>query len=344
MKSGQENKEFGTKKNQFLRPDGSVDLEEYMKQYPKDDDIPEDIWRFHIVRMTQAQRNVFLDRFEAQKADKVRQNPEIAKRYNISEELDNKSVLEIAKYDDYIKHCQTCDGESCYHKDCPYYAPKLVWNENKATCDFITSSRCPKRLKLIKIEKIQLAFKGAKIPSKYQNLSFEDYKVTKQNKNAVDQAKKFLNNPVNGIFLYGVCGCGKTMLAAIIANELVKLNQPVLFETVPRLLSDLKASFDSDNSVSFNDLMHHLFEVDFLILDDLGAEKISSWSVETLFEIVNERYNEQRPTIFTSNLDGKSLSDVWNAKIPQAGTRIISRIFEVCEVLKISQADFRKLN
>jgi DNA replication protein DnaC len=72
-----------------------------------------------------------------------------------------------------------------------------------------------------------------------------------------------------------------------------------------------------------------------LVMDDLGSEKVTSWVQERLFVIVNHRYQEERPTIFTSNIAPKDLPT-------QLGERTASRIMSMCEWIALDGEDYRK--
>ena len=69
--------------------------------------------------------------------------------------------------------------------------------------------------------------------------------------------------------------------------------------------------------------MRRLTSVDLLHLDDLGAEKSTDWVLETLYTIVNQRYQEQRSVIITTNFDHDKLKE-------QVGERIVSRLADMC--------------
>ena len=83
-------------------------------------------------------------------------------------------------------------------------------------------------------------------------------------------------------------------------------------------------------------------EAELLVLDDLGAEKTSEWVEETMNLIVNSRYNDRRPTVFTSNydlLDDRLDPDSLTARV---GFRMCSRLHEMCEFLETRGADYRQ--
>jgi DNA replication protein DnaC len=84
-------------------------------------------------------------------------------------------------------------------------------------------------------------------------------------------------------------------------------------------------------------------DADLLILDDLGAEKPSEWVEETMNLIVNTRYNERRPTIFTTNYEDVPDDGEIDALKARVGFRLHSRLHEMCEFLEYDGGDFRML-
>jgi DNA replication protein DnaC len=121
----------------------------------------------------------------------------------------------------------------------------------------------------------------------------------------------FAQDPVGWLVLYGSCGTGKSHLAAAIANHLTnqkangKKPPMVLFMTVPSALNLLRSGFDRGDH---DELLLLTKEVDVLILDDLGVEKPTGWVRETLYEIINARYQAELPLVIVSNLPPKDLA------------------------------------
>lgn len=142
-----------------------------------------------------------------------------------------------------------------------------------------------------------------------------------------------------GIYLHGAVGTGKTHIAYAIARHLEETGGWLRFWNVTELLREVKLDFGRD------DVQRRRPEADLLepssfgtkyplVLDDIGAEKPTDFVAETLYLIVNARYNNALPTIFTSNLDLGQLSD-------RVGERIASRIAEMCQVVELTGGDRR---
>jgi len=91
------------------------------------------------------------------------------------------------------------------------------------------------------------------------------------------------------------------------------------------------------------DVIRPVMEAELLVLDDLGAERLTDWVEETMSLIVNTRYNERRPTIFTSNYEDIPDEGEMNSLLVRVGFRLHSRLREMCEFLEYDGPDYRNL-
>jgi len=112
-------------------------------------------------------------------------------------------------------------------------------------------------------------------------------------------AMDFAANPEDWLVFLGGNGCGKTHLAAAVANHRRSLGQPVLFVVVPDLLDLLRSTYSSESGSAF-ELLEKLKREPLLILDDFGTEASTAWSQEKLYQLINYRYNARLPTVITS--------------------------------------------
>jgi len=194
--------------------------------------------------------------------------------------------------------------------------------------------------------RINRLFASAGVPKLYESIGFDKYEATPDNQEAIKAAHWVIGDDNGqGLFIYGPRGTGKTMLASIIANERMKQGKPVLFASVPDLLGDIRASFKSGNT---DEAMQSVKEAAFLVLDDLGAEKMTEWVSEQLFAIINHRYNEKLQTVITSNFDAKNIirrmsivDRAGNIIDDMQGERIMSRIFGMCQMVHLGGKDYR---
>lgn len=130
-------------------------------------------------------------------------------------------------------------------------------------------------------------------------------------------------NPTEGMLLMGNVGCGKTYLAASIANELAANDVAVKFVVVPDFLDKLRYTFGDNSPVGELELMEPVKTAPVLILDDLGAHNYTDWSIKTLFSIINYRVNYELPMVVTTNLSVEEIEEL-------IGSRIYSRLIEAC--------------
>jgi DNA replication protein DnaC len=116
----------------------------------------------------------------------------------------------------------------------------------------------------------------------------------------LNMAQTYARDPRGWLVLIGEYGCGKTHLAAAIANHLRERQAEAIFITVSDLLDYLRAAFNPNASLSFDNRFQQIKTADLLVLDDLGGESSSGWIREKLFQIIDYRYTSRLPTVITS--------------------------------------------
>jgi DNA replication protein DnaC len=105
-----------------------------------------------------------------------------------------------------------------------------------------------------------------------------------------------------GLWFHGTVGTGKTTLALLVARAARDAGRTVAIYSVPLLFAEMRDTFGDDSDDSHLALFRRLSEVDLLVLDDLGAERQTEWVLEQLFSLVNERWQDQRSIVVTSNV------------------------------------------
>lgn len=195
-----------------------------------------------------------------------------------------------------------------------------------------------------KVEKI---IKNSKMSKRNLNYKFDNFETSNSNKKVFDNLKNYSEKLVKGIekkglVLVGNNGVGKTHLACSIANELIENGIPVIYGTLINLLAELRNSYDTENNISEMEIIKLYKNVDLLIIDDLGKEKPSEWGLEKVFTIINSRYENNLPVIITTNYNQNSLLErlSLNGEIETAKS-IISRLYEMCYLVKIDDIDHR---
>lgn len=198
--------------------------------------------------------------------------------------------------------------------------------------------------------KIENLFQQAGIPKRFVGKGFENFEPrNSQLEWALHVAKRYAENfasnrakEMNGLYLVGPTGTGKTHISYAIINYLIKNHQvSVLVETVPNLLELLRPKKRQDEAEERLELAK---KVDVLLLDDLGAEKDTAWVTERLYLIINARSEQQLPTIITSNMLLTMLEVDEKGNKVLEWERITSRIREVCYQMVMDGDDYRKLD
>jgi len=113
-------------------------------------------------------------------------------------------------------------------------------------------------------------------------------------------ALSFAKSPEGWLVFMGITGCGKTHLAAAIANYRYQANQPVLFVVVPEFLDHLRSTFSPESKVSYDQLFERVKTAPLLILDDFGEQSTTPWAQEKLYQVINYRYNARLATVITA--------------------------------------------
>jgi len=149
---------------------------------------------------------------------------------------------------------------------------------------------------------------------------------------AFNLAVDFARSPEGWLIYQGVNGCGKTHLAAAIANYRLAQGQPVFFVVVPDLLDHLRSTFSPDSKISYDEFFEKIKEAPLLILDDFGEQSATPWAQEKLYQLINYRYNARLPMVVTTCL---SLDEI--------ETRISSRMVDprISLVFNITAPDYR---
>ncbi|MBN1260985.1 MAG: ATP-binding protein [Anaerolineae bacterium] len=143
----------------------------------------------------------------------------------------------------------------------------------------------------------------------YADMTFESFDLRRGElprehadnlRRAVEVARMYAASPSGWLTLTGVFGCGKTHLAAAIANERVRLGHMALFVVAPDLLDHLRATFNPQSQVSYDKRFEEVRRTPFLILDDLGTESATPWAQEKIYQLFNYRYVAKLPTVITT--------------------------------------------
>lgn len=183
---------------------------------------------------------------------------------------------------------------------------------------------------------------------KYKNVTFantdktnnEFIKIFNRCEKYCEVAREVLDRGI-GIYLFGNKGTGKSHLTACMANELMDNYYSVLYTNFSEISKYIRGTFGRTNETEY-DFLERLTSIDFLFIDDFGTELVTKnnedlWLQEKVFEVINKRYNNNKPIIFTSNYSLRQL-------IEERGLadKTIDRINEMCEVMKLEGTSYRR--
>jgi len=214
-----------------------------------------------------------------------------------------------------------------------------------------------KRCKCYQDKQAQNLLDQANIPRRYRSCSFLNFEIhDESHKHALKIAKKFVENfPEQdiGLLFQGPCGVGKTHLAAAIISELIqKKNVPSYFCDFRELIRNIQSTYTPDSALTESNVLEPVFQKDVLVLDELGAKRTTAWVEETIFYIINNRYNNKKLTVFTSNYidSGEEEEDARSSfykksedtLVDRIGIRLRSRIYEMCKIVNVWGEDYRK--
>ena len=146
--------------------------------------------------------------------------------------------------------------------------------------------------------------------------------------------QQFAANPQGWLVLRGGVGTGKTHLAYAVLAAVLGCGRAAFGQSVPTMLDMLRRRYEVGD---FDEWWQWLVDVDVLVLDDLGAQRDTDWTVERLYQLIAHRYERRLPLLITTNLELESLDQ-----------RIASRIGDGskvgdgwCRVLSMPCGDYR---
>ena len=163
---------------------------------------------------------------------------------------------------------------------------------------------------------------GTGIGRRFREVSFEREPIVSLDPVVLRRVRTFIRSlddnlgSGRGLWFDGPVGTGKTSLAVLVAKTAKDAGRSYAMYPVPMLLAEIKRTFDRDSGDNYLAFFRRLCSVDLLVLDDLGAEKQTEWVLEQLYSIVNERWQDRRSIVVTTNLPDPD---------PESAGRVLSR-------------------
>lgn len=260
--------------------------------------------------------------------------------------------------------CKYC-GKTLYYECVVLMGQAIIWNLEKPRCDCekaiafwkgwdAKQEKIKKEKELaeeqeLRKQKIESILGKSGIKKRYLSRTIDSFSVTAENKRSFEVATDYIENfreyftQGKGLYLEGPCGTGKTHLAIAIALAIINTGVPVICKTSIDILGDIKRCYERNSEVTEEEVLEAYKTVDLLIIDDLGKEQVTEWSVPVLYSILNERYEALLPTIITTNYNTTALAEKLSAKgDTETATAIISRFVESSKRVTMSWADYRR--
>ena len=242
--------------------------------------------------------------FEAKKEDDFKK---LISEINISEEKLVKYTSKLKQVCSEKNNCKNCKGLMFCKNEIKGFELSPKMEDDMLIFSYNTCKYKAKKLSDIEYLKDGYLFEVAK---EQRNAKMKDIHTDDKNRMEIIKwltkfIKEYQNGNFNkGLYLSGNFGSGKSYLICATLNELAKKGYKIALVYYPNFLRSLKASFNSD----FEEQFEYARKADLLLLDDIGAESISSWSRdEILGPILQYRMDEKLPTFFTSNLSLEEL-------------------------------------
>lgn len=182
------------------------------------------------------------------------------------------------------------------------------------------------------------------ISKQIQDYQFDNFIITETNKKEVEIAKDFIEkcinkNQKNGLIITGKSGVGKTHLATAFLNKLTEKDMLVLMGRLILLLDVIKDTF-KDFSSREKDIIELYSKVDMLIIDDLGTERISSWALEKLYTIIENRNENKLPIIVTTRFNKETLLDRFlQSEDKELSEAVIQKLYQFCYGIELKKYD-----
>jgi DNA replication protein DnaC len=256
-----------------------------------------------------------------------------------------------------IENCPLCRGTGW----------KLVSRPGDASGSIAVACDCGMQ------ERASRVMDRARIPKRYEHCDFESYVTdladgktwTAQHSQSLKQAKMLVQGFVRdypstaekGLLMMGSSGVGKTHLAVAALKDLIRRGHGGLFCDYRELLKEIQASYNPASQSTEMGILEPIRTIEILVLDDLGASKPSDWVRDIVGIVLNARYNERRTTIITTNYIDDPATEGEPARLPggklvlppredsleqRIGSRMRSRLFEMCRTVEVSAPDFRR--
>lgn len=189
-------------------------------------------------------------------------------------------------------------------------------------------------------------FESVRLPRRYDGFHFNNYEPRSESQRAAFKYATALTHEYpavdRGLLLMGSVGVGKTHLAVSILKGLTERGFSCLFYEFGALLKEIQDSYNPNTQASELGVLAPVLNAEILVLDELGASKPTDWVRDTMAHVINTRYNDKKLTIFTTNYLDERRTDRDEVLEDRIGTRLRSRLYEMCKTVMVLGDDYRK--
>jgi DNA replication protein DnaC len=237
----------------------------------------------------------------------------------------------------------------------PDYNPRVA-AERDVVCEFCRGTgwviesrgrreiavRC--RCRVARHAEVRVA--ASRIPPRYAACTLDTFELWEPGNPTLSEALRKTRSFVasfpevrRGLLFMGPVGIGKTHLAVAALRDLVgRHGLNGLYVNFLELVQELQMSFDGPRSRE--EIMSPVIDADLVVLDELGAGKLTPWVMDLLYHVVNSRYMQLRLTLFTTNFSDHPKRQGEESLTDRVGAPVRSRLAEMCEPIDMRQGEY----
>lgn len=196
-------------------------------------------------------------------------------------------------------------------------------------------------LNIEKQERLKSLMKNSLMEKRFFEKNFENWDFTKGSKSMYNLGIKYLENFEKakenglGLLIHGNPGSGKSYLSFAIANGLLQKQIPTICISINGLLERIRETYSRWGTEGETEILKSLSNADLLVLDDLGVEQSTDWSVTKIYNIIDSRYRNKLPLIVTTNFSIDELKEMY-------AERTVDRLLEMCTPIQNNGSSIRK--